>query len=149
MFTFNNSVTKNALADFLIGIPSAITQDAPVTAYTNSWYTALFVQDDYRIHPRLTLNLGLRYDVQTPPTDPQNRVDTYIPGQKSTVNPLAPTGQLLYGDPGVERGLVPVRWNHVSPRIGLAWDPFGDGKTSIRAAVGLFSAASRAMSGTR
>ena len=138
VFTFNNSVTKNALADFLIGIPSAVTQDAPVRAYNNSWYTALFAQDDFRIHPRLTLNLGLRWDLQTPITDPQNRVDTYVAGQKSTVNPLAPAGQLFYGDPGVGRGVVPMRWHHVSPRVGLAWDPFGDGKTSIRAAGGIF-----------
>jgi hypothetical protein len=138
VFTFNNSVTKNALADFLIGIPSAVTQDAPVRAYTNSWYTALFAQDDFRLHPRLTLNLGLRWDLQTPITDPQNRVDTYVAGQKSTVNPLAPTGQLFYGDPGVGRGVVPMRWRHLSPRVGLAWDPFGDGKTSVRAAAGIF-----------
>jgi len=138
VFTFNNGATKNALADFLIGIPSAVTQDAPVTGYTNSWYTALFAQDDYRVLPRLTVNLGLRWDVQTPPTDPLNRVDTYVPGQKSTVNPAAPVGQLFYGDPGVERGVIPVRFHHVSPRVGLAWDPFGDGKTSIRAAAGVF-----------
>ncbi len=138
VFTFSNVVTRNALADFMLGIPSGLTQDAPVTAFTNSWYTATFIQDDFRIHPRLTLNLGLRWDIQTAPTDPYNRVDTYVFGQKSTVNPLAPTGQLFYGDPGVERGVVPVRWHHISPRVGFAWDPFGDGKTSIRAAAGLF-----------
>ncbi len=138
VFTFNNSVTKNALADFMIGIPSAITQDAPVRNYYNSWYTALFAQDDFRVHPRLTLNLGLRWDVQTPITDPLNRVTTYAAGVKSSVNPAAPVGQLFYGDPGVERGVVPVRWRHISPRIGLAWDPFGDGKTSVRAAAGIF-----------
>jgi len=138
VFTFNNSVTKNAFADFLIGIPSAITQDAPVTAYTDSWYTALFAQDDFRVHPRLTLNLGLRWDVQTPPTDPQNRVTNYVPGQKSTVNPIAPVGALFFGDPGVERGGIPVSFGHFSPRLGFAWDPSGDGKTSIRGAAGLF-----------
>ncbi len=138
VFTFNNSVTRNALADFLIGIPSAVTQDAPVTAYWNSWYGAAFVQDDYRIGRRLTLNLGLRWDVQTPGTDPLNRFTTYVPGQKSTVNPAAPVGQLFYGDPGIERGVIPTRWNHVSPRAGLVWDPFGDGKTSVRAAAGVF-----------
>src|SRR5881394_1730562 len=72
VFTFNNGTTKNALSDFLIGIPSAVSQDAPVTGYTNSWYTALFAQDDFKVRSRLTLNLGLRWDVQTAPTDPQN-----------------------------------------------------------------------------
>jgi hypothetical protein len=138
VFTFNNSVTKNALADFLIGIPSAVTQDAPVTALWNSWYGAAFLQDDYRISGGMTLNLGLRWDVQTPGTDPLNRFTTYVPGQHSTVNPAAPAGQLFYGDPGVERGVIPTRWNHVSPRAGLVWDPFGDGRTSIHAAAGLF-----------
>jgi hypothetical protein len=138
VFTFNNTATKNALADFMIGIPSAITQDAPVTAYYKSWYVAAFAQDDFRIASRLTLNLGLRWDVQTPGTDPLNRVTTYVEGLQSTVNPSAPPGPQFYGDPGVERGVVPVRWLHFSPRIGLAWDPFGDGKTSVRAAGGVF-----------
>ncbi|HVQ36542.1 MAG TPA: hypothetical protein VMS31_03365, partial [Pyrinomonadaceae bacterium] len=138
VFTFNNGTTRNAFADFLIGIPSAITQDAPVTAYTDSWYTAVFVQDDYRVRPRLTLNLGLRWDVQTPPTDPQNRVVNYVPGLKSTVNPAAPVGAQFFGDPGVERGGIPVSYGHISPRLGFAWDPFGDGKTSLRGAAGIF-----------
>src|SRR5436190_7310703 len=138
VLTFNNSVTRNALADFLIGIPSAMTQDAPVTALWNSWYGAAFLQDDYRVNSRLTLNLGLRWDVQTPGTDPQNRFTTYVPGQKSVVNTAAPAGLLFYGDPGVERGVIKTAWDHVSPRIGAAWDPLGDGKTSIRGAAGLF-----------
>lgn len=139
VFAFSaTGATNNALGNFLLGIPTTVQQDAPVTAYTNTWYTALFVQDDFRVHPRLTLNLGLRWDVQTPPTDPQNRVANYVPGQQSTARPTAPTGALFFGDPGVERGGVPVSYSHFSPRFGLAWDPFGDSKTSIRAAAGLF-----------
>lgn len=138
VFTFNNGTTKNALSDFLIGIPSAVSQDAPVTGYTNTWYTALFAQDDFKVRSRLTLNLGLRWDVQTAPTDPLNRVVNYVPGQKSTVNPIAPVGALFYGDPGVERGGIPTSYTHFSPRIGFAYDPKGDGKTSIRGAFGLF-----------
>ncbi len=150
VFTFNaNSTARvagggvtaaagNALADFLIGIPSAVSQDAPVTGYTNTWYTALFIQDDFKAHPRLTLNLGLRWDVQTAPTDPLNRVVNYEPGQRSVVIPTAPVGALFYGDPGVERAGIPTSYTHFSPRIGFAWDVAGDGKTSIRGAAGLF-----------
>jgi len=130
--------TGNALADFLIGLPGSVSQDAPVTAYDNSWNTGLFAQDTFRVFPRLTLNLGLRWDVQTPPTDPLNRESTFIAGVQSTVNPAAPRGELFPGDPGVTRGTVPVRYHHVSPRVGLAWDPFGDGKTAVRAAAGVF-----------
>jgi len=150
VFTFNaNSTARvaapgvtaaagNALADFMIGIPSAVSQDAPVTGYTNSWYTAVFVQDDFKVRPRLTLNLGLRWDVQTAPTDPQNRVVNYEPGQKSIAIPTAPVGALFFGDPGVERGGIPTSYTHFSPRLGFAWDVAGDGKTSIRGGFGAF-----------
>ncbi len=130
--------TKNALADFVTGRPAAMTQSSPALGLTNSFSYAAFLQDAYRVNARLTLNLGLRYDIQTPPTDPQNKELTFSPGVQSKVIPQAPLGLLFPGDPGVTRGTVGLRLHHLSPRIGVAWDPYGDGKTSLRAAGGVF-----------
>lgn len=137
-FSFNGSITKNALADFLLGRPVTMNQDAPVTKIDNVWYSGLFIQDDWRIHPRLTLNLGLRYDLQTPATDPHDRKLTFVQGMQSKVVPAAPLGLLFPGDPGVGRGIISADRNNFAPRVGLAWDPLGDGKTSVRAAFGVF-----------
>jgi hypothetical protein len=141
IFSFLTSApnsSKNALADFVLGHPASMTQQTPVEALTNSWYYAFFVQDNIRLTPRLTLNAGLRYDFQTPPTDPQNKELTFSPGVQSKVVPNAPLGVLFPGDPGVTRGIIGIRLHHISPRVGVAWDPFGDGKTSFRAAAGVF-----------
>jgi hypothetical protein len=142
VFTFagkyTGSNTGNNLADFEMGLQSKQEQDAPVTPYTNSYYYALFAQDDFRMLPNLTLNLGVRWDVQTPPTDANRLAATFVPGVQSTVMPGAPLGQLFIGDPGVARGIVPVRYQHVQPRIGIAWDPTGSGKTAVRAGFGVF-----------
>jgi hypothetical protein len=83
----------------------------------------------------MTLNLGVRWDVQTPGTDPHEPVHDVRAGQKSTVNAIAPIGLLFYGDPGVERGVISTRWNHVSPRAGIVWDPTGKGRTAITPAA--------------
>jgi hypothetical protein len=137
-FTFDGTKTGNALSDFIMGLPRNMNQDAPITKYNNGWYYAAFLQDDFRIHRRLTLNLGVRYDVQTPFTDPYDRQLTFVQGAKSTRVPSAPLGLLFPGDAGVTRGIIKADKNNVAPRVGLAWDPFGDGRTSVRAAIGTF-----------
>ena len=138
VFAFNGTKTGNAYADFLLGLPSTMTQDAPVRKTDNGAYISLFAQDDFKIRPRLTLNLGVRYDLQFPFTDPQNRKLAYAPGQQSTVSPTAPNGLLFPGDTGVSRGIVKTDINNIAPRLGIAWDPKGDGRMAVRAGFGIF-----------
>jgi outer membrane receptor protein involved in Fe transport len=130
--------TGNVTSDWVTGQASSTEQDSPYTTHLSTWHYAVFVQDDYRITPRFTANLGVRWDIDTPPTDAKNRTESFIPGEQSTVAPLAPKGIVFPGDKGVDRGIIPVKYYHVSPRLGFAWDPFGDGKTSIRGAAGIF-----------
>jgi outer membrane receptor protein involved in Fe transport len=138
VFSFNGSKTGNAYADFLLGLPATMTQDAPVRKTDNGWYLSLFAQDDFRLSPRVTLNLGLRYDLQFPFTDPLDRKLAYVPGQKSTVSPSSPQGLLFPGDTDIPRGIASTDWNNLAPRLGIAWDPKGDGRMSVRAGFGVF-----------
>ncbi|MDE3103726.1 MAG: TonB-dependent receptor [Acidobacteriota bacterium] len=140
-FSFNTSApttTGNALADFISGQVNTMEQDTPYKGFLSNWYWALFLQDNYRVMPRLTLNLGLRWDVQTSPVESQDLTVTFVPGAQSTKVPTAPLGLQFPGDAGIPRGLAPNRYHHISPRLGMAWDPFGDGKTAIRAGAGVF-----------
>ena len=137
-FSFDGTIAGNALADFILGRPRTMNQDAPITKIDNTWYAGFFIQDDWRLRRNLTLNLGLRYDLQLPVTDPFDRKLTFVPGAQSKVVPTAPANLLFVGDAGIPRGIVSTDKNNFAPRVGLAWDPFGDGRTSIRTAFGLF-----------
>jgi Carboxypeptidase regulatory-like domain len=141
IFTFQTSApttTGNALGDFVTGQVNTMEQDTPYHGLLSDWHTAFFVQDEYRVTPRVTANLGLRWDIDVPPVESSNLTGTFVPGVQSTVIPTAPLGLLYPGDKGVPRGIVDLRWHHISPRLGFAWDPFGDGKTAVRAAAGIF-----------
>ena len=127
-----------SITDFFFGTPNTMQQDVPVYANANYFNYGVFFQDDWRALPNLTVNLGIRYDIQTPPTDTQRRTANFVPGRQSTVAPNNLLGVLLPGDPGVAQGGVPTRFDHISPRIGLAWTPYPDGKTVVHAAAGLF-----------
>lgn len=152
VFTFATAKgvrSSNSLSDYLLGLPNTYEQDTGEYAEANYWSYALFLQDDWRILPTLTLNLGLRYDWQQAPTDPQNRQTNFVPGQQSHVfqnvniagksgPQLAPLGMLFPGDPGVPTTGAFTPYDHVSPRFGLSWDPFGKSKTVFHVAAGLF-----------
>ncbi len=137
-FDFRPDNTGNEFGDYLLGLPRSFNQDAPVYKTDSGWYTGLFFQDEFRIHPRLMLNVGLRHEIQFPMTDPQDRKNTFVPGVQSKKVPTAPLGMLFPGDQGISRAIIPTDANNFAPRIGVAWDPFGDGKTSIRSGAGVY-----------
>lgn len=148
-FSFDGSETGNDIADYLIGAPAGYTQCSFQVLDSRSHYGGLFAQDSFRVRPSLTLNLGLRWDVNQPWYDTQDKIETIVPGLQSTQFPTAPKGWVVPGDPGIPRTLAPTRWNNVAPRVGLAYSPGfsdgigkkifgGPGKTSVRAAFGLY-----------
>jgi hypothetical protein len=130
--------TNNVFSDWVTGQASSFEQDTPYTTLLSYWHYAAFVQDDYRIAPRFTANIGIRWDIDTPPVESLNKTASFSPGVQSTVSPIAPKGLLFPGDAGVARGIITTKFHHIAPRVGLALDPFGTGKTSIHAAAGVF-----------
>lgn len=141
VFSFSSTApttTGDALSDFVTGQVNTMEQDTPYHTLESAWHTAVFIQDNYRITPRFTANLGVRWDIDTPPVESSNLTAGFVPGQQSTVIPSAPLGVVFPGDAGISRGIVSTRWHHVAPRIGFAWDPWGDGKTAVRAGAGIF-----------
>jgi outer membrane receptor protein involved in Fe transport len=138
-FTFDGSITGNAAADFVLGKASSMSVSSPWLEQSGfQTNLAYYVQDDWRVHPRLTLNLGLRYELPFPWVQPNNYWGTLHVGQQSQVFKNAPLGMVFPGDPGVPRGLIQTDTNNFAPRIGFAWDPFGRGRTSVRGAYGIF-----------
>jgi outer membrane receptor protein involved in Fe transport len=133
-----NTATGNSLADFVIGAPSEYFQSpaAPSNIRSKSYYG--FLQDEWRLTKRFTLNLGVRYEYNSPKEDLQGRSFSIIPGLQSQRFPNAPTGLVFPGDPGAPNGVNFPDTKNWAPRVGFAWDPVGDGKTSIRGGVGIF-----------
>jgi Carboxypeptidase regulatory-like domain len=151
-FVFNGTVTGSDFADFLLGAPATpngYTQASLQLLDSRTRYGGAFVQDSWKVKSNLTLNLGLRWEVSMPWYDTQGKIQTFVPGEQSTEFPLAPTGLVFPGDPGIPKTLAPTRYNNLGPRLGLAYSPGfsdgvlgkifgGPGKTSIRAAYGLY-----------
>jgi len=103
-----------------------------------------YAKDDWRILKRLSLSLGLRYELPMPWYEPDNYWGTFSPGVQSTVIPNAPLGMLFPGDAGVPRGIIQTPKKQFMPRIGFSYDVFGTGKTALRGGFGIFYNATNA-----
>ncbi len=143
-YDFNGSFTGNGLADFLLGKPFYLYEGGYQEMDTRFTGWALFVQDNYKITKKLTLDLGLRWDPWIPPHYVGiNKIAEFSPqdaatGVHSQVYPNAPAGILYYGDPGVPKGGTNAAWRNFGPRIGFAYDLTGDSKTVFRGGYGIF-----------
>lgn len=137
LFTFDGSVTGNAVADFLLGEAYNFQQGGGEYKDMTGDRFGFFVQDDWRVRSNLTLNLGLRWDPMLPFSDALGRVQCFRPGEQSTRFPNAPRGYLSAGDPGCPEGGFESYHRSFAPRFGFAWRPLG-GQTVVRGGYGLF-----------
>jgi hypothetical protein len=161
-YNFNGGGTNDTgftdlYPNYLLGLPDIYQQGAANTENVRNTGVYLFGQDSWKIRPNLTLNYGLRWELNTPLTDIGKRVQTFRPGQVTSVYPcqispygqallfgesdcntVFPTGIVFPGDKGVPAGLTQTYYKAFAPRIGIAYSPGSSGKTSIRAGWGMF-----------
>jgi Carboxypeptidase regulatory-like domain len=143
IYSFNGNTTGLGMADFLLGNLSSLLHGSTTAFATRQDYVGAYVADTWKVTPRLTLNYGLRWEPFLPLSLTMGAFYVFDYGRfqqgiKSKVYPNAPAGMYFPGDPGFpENGSsMNDRWRIINPRIGLAWDPSGDGRTSIRASYG-------------
>jgi hypothetical protein len=155
---------QNLFPNYLFGLDDSYIQGSAQTEDVRGNSIYLFAQDSWKIKPNITLNYGLRWEFNQPLYDGRGRYQTFRPGQATTTYPcqltsdslaslgypdsncnpggsaaaVFPLGLVVPGDKGVPRGLTASYYKAFAPRIGLAWDPWKDGKTTIRGGFGLF-----------
>jgi hypothetical protein len=145
-YNFDNHLTGLVLSDFMLGALGTVAgldQAAPNTLFTRQEYLGIYAQDTWKVSRRLTVNYGARWEPWFP-ISVTNGADIWFSmprfqsGTTSTVFPQAPAGVYYGGDPGYPDSGVNKRWQNIAPRAGLAWDPKGDGRMTVRASWGEF-----------
>jgi len=152
-YSFDDRLSGLAYSNFLLGYLSGATRGiARPNAYTRSTFTGFYLQDDFKLHPRITLNYGIRYEYQTPWVEKFDRMFTFDPATGSMVtagssipSDLVPSIAATLPIRTAQDAGLPLRSlmfndsNNFSPRFGIAYRPLGDATTVIRAGYGLYS----------
>lgn len=165
-YNFSGTYTGNDFADFLLGFSSSYTEQAVQDyGHWNNKTYALYVQDNWRVNKRLTLNLGLRWEGIPHTYEATNRMSNFYPNlynpanaaillSNGTISPSSPglitspnpilSGVQFYGNGigiagvnGISNGLVDNHWGAFGPRVGFAYDLTGRGKTILRGGFGM------------
>jgi len=145
----NTTLGDTLFSDYMLGFAGGYGQGSAQVENVRSTGLYLFAQDSWKIKPNLTLNYGLRWELNTPIADVSKHVQTFRPGQVSTVYPcqdsantdcssMTPVGLVVPGDKGITNALTQTYYKAFAPRIGISWSPGTSGKTSIKAGWGLF-----------
>jgi hypothetical protein len=132
-----NAATGNALASLLLGVPNTFSENQTDFLDRKMWYLGAFVQDDWTVSPSLTLNLGLRWETDTPMFDVMNRFNGF---DSTQINPVSGTPGVVkfMGMNGFRTSAYNGDWNNFGPRFGFAWKPFHSPSTVIRGGYGIF-----------
>jgi len=137
-FSFQGKYTGTGLGDYLLGAPySGTTSVGDSHQNLRSNYWAVYLQDDWRVTPELTLNMGGRYEHMQKPYDTENRTEWFDP---TAINPTTNTPGTVVESPsgGVRNGIVDPNWWDFSPRFGFAYSPKFLKNTVIRSSYGVF-----------
>ena len=138
-FVFAPFPFSDSFASFLTGQSVTFFQGAgQFDRGLRNYVAAGYVQDEWRVTPRLTINYGARYEVNTPYTEIRNRLNEC--GARTAIAnfPERAGRPIVSGDSGVADGIANVYYKGLMPRLGVAWDPAGNGRTTVRAAYGIF-----------
>ncbi len=134
-FSFNGQYTKSPLADFLLGYASSNKLSNYSYLALRDPYAHFFVQDDWRVARRLTINVGLRYELSPPAVQKNNTISNFDMDTTPGSPHLVPAGS--EGDDRASRALMNVNYHQFAPRIGFAYS-LPDNKTVIRGGYGIF-----------
>lgn len=170
LYSFTGSVTNavigNNFASFLLGVPdsTAVSSQPLPDADVHSFHDAVFVQDNWKVTPSLTLNFGLRWEYHPMFVDSMHNIGAFLPTYSSVVNGQTENGAVVIADnrtpvnplfsasiyptptltaqqAGIPSSLRYSSERDFDPRIGFAWRPFQNGKTVVRGAYGMFTIA--------
>jgi len=141
-YTFSGQITGYALADLLLGAPSAFTQGNLTQVNMIQNYFGFYAADKVRLSARISINLGLRWEPYFPEHDTQGRathfdLPSYLAGKHTSVFQNAPPGAFFAGDSGFPEGGTNHHLANFAPRAGVVWDAGGDGRTVVRSGYGL------------